>query len=83
MVVLLFVVSALTFTIHKSHFLYGAFVNTLISFFVIAAVALGLLLIGIHNAWDTVIYVVVDRGNIPTEPAKTPEEAAHANAKTG
>ena len=27
--------------------------------FVIAAAALGLLLIGIHNAWDTVTYVVV------------------------
>jgi large conductance mechanosensitive channel len=30
--------SGLTFTIHKSHFLYGAFINALISFLVIAAV---------------------------------------------
>jgi large conductance mechanosensitive channel len=30
--------SGLTFTIHRSHFLYGAFVNALISFIVIAAV---------------------------------------------
>ena len=30
--------SGLTFTIHKSHFLYGAFVNSLIAFVVIAAV---------------------------------------------
>ena len=30
--------SALSFTIHKSHFLYGAFINALISFVVIAAV---------------------------------------------
>ena len=30
--------SALTFTINKSHFLYGAFLNALISFVVIAAV---------------------------------------------
>lgn len=30
--------SGLTFTIHRSHFLYGAFVNALISFVVIAAV---------------------------------------------
>jgi large conductance mechanosensitive channel len=30
--------SGLTFTIHKSHFLYGAFVNALIAFVVIAAV---------------------------------------------
>ena len=30
--------SALSFTIHKSHFLYGAFVNSLIAFAVIAAV---------------------------------------------
>jgi large conductance mechanosensitive channel len=29
--------SALTFTIHKSHFLYGSFINALISFVVIAA----------------------------------------------
>ena len=31
--------------------------------FVIAAAALGLLLIGIHNAWDTVTYVVVTHGD--------------------
>jgi large conductance mechanosensitive channel len=30
--------STLSFTIHKSHFLYGAFVNSLIAFVVIAAV---------------------------------------------
>lgn len=30
--------SGLTFTIHRSHFLYGAFVNALIAFVVIAAV---------------------------------------------
>ncbi len=30
--------SSLSFTIHKSHFLYGAFLNALISFVVIAAV---------------------------------------------
>jgi large conductance mechanosensitive channel len=30
--------SALTFTIHKSHFLYGAFVNALLSFALVAAV---------------------------------------------
>jgi large conductance mechanosensitive channel len=29
--------SSLSFTIHKSHFLYGAFINALISFVVIAA----------------------------------------------
>src|SRR5438105_14536101 len=29
--------SSLSFTVHKSHFLYGAFVNALISFVVIAA----------------------------------------------
>ncbi len=31
------------------------------AFFMIAVVALGLLLIGIHNAWDTVTYIVVDQ----------------------
>jgi large conductance mechanosensitive channel len=30
--------SALTFTVHKSHFLYGGFLNSLISFVIIAAV---------------------------------------------
>ena len=30
--------SGLSFTIHKSHFLYGAFINALVSFLVIAAV---------------------------------------------
>jgi large conductance mechanosensitive channel len=30
--------SALTFTVNKSHFLYGAFINALITFLVIAAV---------------------------------------------
>jgi large conductance mechanosensitive channel len=30
--------SSLSFTIHKSHFLYGAFINALITFVVIAAV---------------------------------------------
>jgi large conductance mechanosensitive channel len=30
--------SGLSFTIHKSHFLYGAFINSLIAFVVIAAV---------------------------------------------
>ncbi|HEV8481519.1 MAG TPA: hypothetical protein VGR66_12060 [Candidatus Eisenbacteria bacterium] len=55
-----------------------------VPFFVIAAVALGLLLIGIHNAWDTVIYVVVDRpGSAPQETSNATKEAAHADAKTG
>lgn len=33
--------------------------TTTIAPFMIAAVALGLLLIGIHNAWDTVTYIVI------------------------
>jgi hypothetical protein len=32
---------------------------TAIALFVVAVVALGLLLIGIHNAWETVTYIVV------------------------
>ena len=37
-----------------------------LALFFIAAVALGLLLIGIHNAWDTVTYVVMEgRGQRP------------------
>jgi len=33
--------------------------STQLALFVIAAAALGLLLIGIHNAWDTVTHIVV------------------------
>ena len=38
------------------------------AFFAIAAAALGLLLIGIHNAWDTVVHVVVSGSNDTTTP---------------
>jgi hypothetical protein len=42
----------------------AAFLRTRLALFVIAAAALGLLLIGIHNAWDTVTHIVVpDSGN--------------------
>jgi hypothetical protein len=34
--------------------------------FVIAGVALSLLLIGIRNSWDTVIYIVLDRAKMST-----------------
>ena len=37
--------------------------NTQFGLFVIAAGALGLLLIGIHNAWDTVIHIVVSNSS--------------------
>ena len=37
--------------------------RTQISMFVIGGAALGLLLIGIHNAWDTVTYMVVSRSH--------------------
>jgi hypothetical protein len=35
--------------------------TTLLALFAIGAAALGLLLIGIHNAWDTVTHIVVVR----------------------
>ena len=35
--------------------------------FVIAGTALLLLLIGIHNAWDTVTYIAVERRKQPRE----------------
>ncbi len=44
--------------------------NPRVALFVIGAVALGLLLIGIHNAWDTVTHIVVsssDRGQTKTD----------------
>ena len=36
--------------------------------FAVGAVALLLLFIGIHNAWDTVTYVAIDRPNAPGNP---------------
>jgi hypothetical protein len=38
--------------------------NVQAAFFAIAAAALGLLLIGIHNAWDTVTHLVVSQGGM-------------------
>jgi hypothetical protein len=43
--------------------------RTPLALFVVAAAALGLLLIGVHNAWDTVTYVVV-RGPGADRPKK-------------
>jgi len=45
--------------------------------FAIGAVALLLLFIGIHNAWDTVTYVAVDRLHAPAE---TPQPGSARNA---
>ena len=47
------------------------------SLFVIGGVALLLLFIGIHNAWDSVKYVAVARQHAPPEP---PEESAPPGA---
>jgi hypothetical protein len=41
------------------------------SLFVIAGAALLLLFIGIHNSWDTVTYIALDRMNAPAEETKT------------
>ena len=41
------------------------------SLFVIAGAALLLLFIGIHNSWDTVTYIALDRMNAPAEEKKT------------
>jgi hypothetical protein len=43
-----------------------------LAFFVIGAVALGLLLIGIHNAWDSVTHVVISSAGGGTTQAKSP-----------
>jgi len=40
--------------------------NSQIALFVIGAVALGLLFIGIHNAWDTVTHIVISRSDDDT-----------------
>jgi hypothetical protein len=55
--------------------------------FVIGAVVFGLLLIGIHNAWDSVTYIVVFRpGGGTTQPTGDPERPTkdlHVNTKRG
>src|SRR5262245_60747201 len=40
---------------------------TRVALFVIGGAALGLLLIGIHNAWDTVTYIVISRAEADTD----------------
>jgi hypothetical protein len=49
--------------IHAAIALAGVFLRAVTQrgLFVIGAAALGLLLIGIHNAWDTVTYMVISR----------------------
>jgi hypothetical protein len=37
------------------------------AFFAVAAAALGLLFIGIHNAWDTVVWIVVNSRRDPSD----------------
>jgi hypothetical protein len=37
------------------------------SLFVVAAITLSLLIIGIHNAWDTVTYITTKNRETPTE----------------
>jgi hypothetical protein len=46
-------------------------IRTRVALFVIAGAALGLLLIAIHNAWDTVTYIVV-AGPRAVSPARSP-----------
>jgi hypothetical protein len=48
------------------------------SLFVIGATALFLLFIGIHNAWDAVTYLAVEKRQKPEEPEE-PEEPAVAD----
>jgi hypothetical protein len=40
-----------------------------VSLFAIASVALALLITGIHNAWDTVTYIVIDEAQRQSRPA--------------
>jgi hypothetical protein len=42
------------------------------SLFVIGATAVLLLFIGIHNAWDAVTYIAIERGKSPEEPTGEP-----------
>src|SRR5437764_12541238 len=44
--------SALTFTVHKSHFLYGHFINAVISFVVIAAAVFFLVVVPVNSLME-------------------------------
>lgn len=44
--------------------------------FVVAGVALLLVFVGIHNAWDTVMYVTVERARARKAKSAAPEAAA-------
>jgi hypothetical protein len=37
-------------------------------FFAVAAITLGLLIIGLHNAWDTITYVALNHSPKPDQP---------------
>lgn len=41
-----------------------------LSLFLIAGIGLLLLFVGIHNAWDSVTYIAIERRQKPAEPAK-------------
>jgi hypothetical protein len=49
------------------------------SLFAIGAAALLLLFVGIHNAWDSVTYVAVERLHAPHDEAPKPEPAGNAD----
>ncbi|MGH9422737.1 MAG: hypothetical protein ACRD3J_22380, partial [Thermoanaerobaculia bacterium] len=52
--------------------------NTTPALFMIATMAMLLLLVGIHNAWDTVTFIVVTRpGREPVDQAHRAEEKRH------
>ena len=54
--------------------------TTVTALFMIGAVSLLLLFIGIHNAWDTVTYIAVERFGAPGEPAGGHDAAAPPSA---
>lgn len=61
--------------------------SPIVSLFVIGAVALLLLFIGIHNAWDTVTYLAttgwLDRGAEPASGAAAPSPPIESNEPQG
>ncbi|HXE52749.1 MAG TPA: hypothetical protein VN541_07020 [Tepidisphaeraceae bacterium] len=54
-------------------------ISTQTALFVIGGAALGLLFIGIHNAWDTVTYVVANRSEATTEATESTENTEAEN----
>ena len=55
--------------------------STTVALFLIGGISITLLLAGIHNAWDTVTYIVIDRFLPDTKPDSAPEASPDAESE--